>query len=196
MRRLLLIPPSVVSLLIGAARADDLPLTASPEKWRPIVYRDLQIPGSADRPFADLWADLIAKNNRRYIDAGDTRYAVGNAPVREAHIVVRGGDKVALLSVLDTATACKTITSDATSNIVVKMCPMRLSLWQNGQASIRQSQGCYLEQGPRPRNFTADPSYANAYGSYDVTTKTIKLGVIIAHRAVEKCSQIVPLYPK
>ena len=56
---------------------------------------------------------MIDQNNRRYTAAGDTRYAVGNAPAREAHFVVRGGDRIAMLSVLNIATACKTIAADA-----------------------------------------------------------------------------------
>lgn len=179
-----------------SAGADDAPLTPNPEQWRPVVYRDLQIPGPTDRPFADLWGDLIAKNNRRYAIGGDTRYAVGNAPVREAHFIVRGGEKLALLSVLDTATGCKRIATDVASNITVKMCPMRLAFWRSGQGTIRQAEGCYLEPGTRPANFTPDPKFAVSYASYDVSTKSIRLGVILAHRAIEKCSQIVPLYPQ
>lgn len=197
MRALLLLIAAVLPPAFAArAFAGDPSLTPNPEKWRPVVYRDLQIPGPTDRPFTELWADLIAQNNRRYAAVGDRRYAVGNAPVREAHFVVRAGDKVALLSVLDTATGCKTIAADAASNIAVKMCPMRLAFWRSGQGTIRQAQGCYLETGAPPANFSPDPKFAVSYASYDAATKSIKLGVILAHRAIEKCSQIVPLYPK
>lgn len=178
------------------APAQEPPLTPAPEKWRPVVYRDLQIPGPSDAPFAGIWADMIAKNNRRYAAAGDSRFAVGNAPAREAHFVVRGGDKVAMVSVLNTATACKTITVDAATNINVKMCPMRLAFWQGPRGNVRQAQGCYLEPGAQPGRFSPDPAYAVSYASYDVAEKAIKLGVILAHKAVEQCSQIVPLYQK
>ena len=50
--------------------------------------------------------------------------------------------------------------------------------------------------GAEPGNFTPDPSYAVSYASYDVARKSIKFGVILAHKAVEECSQIVPLYQK
>ena len=178
------------------ALAQEAPLTPNPDKWRPVVYRDLQIPGPLDAPFTGIWADMIDRNNRRYAAAGDSRYAVGNAPAREAHFVVRGGDKIAMLSVLNIATACKTIAADAATNINVKMCPMRLAFWQGLRGNVRQAQGCYLEPGAEPGNITPDPSYAVSYASYDVATKSIKLGVILAHKAVEKCSQIVPLYQR
>jgi hypothetical protein len=178
------------------AAAQELALTPNPDNWRPVVYRDLQIPGPLDAPFTGLWADMIDQNNRRYTSAGDTRYAVGNAPAREAHFVVRGGDRIAMLSVLDIATACKTIATDAAANINVKMCPLRLAVWHGPQGTIRQAQGCYLEPGAQPRNFTPDPSYAVSNASYDIATKAINLGVILAHKAVEKCSQTVPLYEK
>jgi len=178
------------------ATAQEIALTPNPDKWRPVVYRDLQIPGPLDAPFTGIWADMIDRNNRRYAAVGDGRYAVGNAPAREAHFVVRGGDKIAMLSVLNIATACKTIAADAATNINVKMCPMRLAFWQGPRESVRQAQGCYLEPGAEPGNFTPDPSYAVSYASYDVATKSIKLGVILAHKAVEKCSRIVPLYQR
>ena len=170
-------------------------LTPHPENWRPIVYRDLQIPGPEDRVFVDLWADLIQSNNRRYIAAGDRRYALSNAPAREAHVVVRGGDRSALLSILDTATNCAVVVEDPATKTSVKICPMRLALWIGAQPIIREAKGCYLE--PRSAGaFTSDPSYAASYASYDVATKSIRLGVILAHRAVERCAQTVPLYPK
>ena len=183
-------------LFSAPSLAQEASLTPNPDKWRPVVYRDLQIPGPFDAPFTGIWADMIDSNNRRYAAVGDGRYAVGNAPAREAHFVVRGGDKIAMLSVLNIATGCKTIAADAATNINVKMCPMRLAFWQGLRGNVRQAQGCYLEPGAEPGNFTPDPSYAVSYASYDVATKSIKLGVILAHKAVEKCSQIVPLYQK
>ena len=134
-------------------------LTPHPETWRPVVYRDLQIPGPEDRPFVDLWADMISKNNRAYQSAGDTRYAVGNAPVRESHVVIRGGDKVALLSVLNTALSCTVVASDAISNIAVKLCPMRLAFWKGSSSTIRQGKGCYLEAWPKACEFLAGPHF-------------------------------------
>ena len=103
------------ALSFAATLANGEELTPHPENWRPIVYRDLQIPGPEDRVYVDLWADAIQSNNRRYLAAGDRRYAVGNAPVREAHVTVRGGDKVALLSILDTATGCVLVIGDTSA---------------------------------------------------------------------------------
>lgn len=188
--------PMMVFCLVAVADAKADELTPHLENWRPIVYRDLQIPGPEDWVYVDLWADMIQSNNRRYVAARDRRYAVGNAPVREAHVVVRGGDKVVLLSILDTATNCFPVAKDSVGDISVKMCPMRLAFWKGSQATITQAKGCYLEPGLKAVNFTPDPSYAVSYVSYDVPSKSIKLGVILAHRALKQCSQTVPLYPK
>lgn len=185
-----------VASSVGTGPAFGQELTPHPESWRPIVYRDLQIPGPEDRVYVDLWADMIQSNNRRYLAVGDRRYAVGNAPVREAHVVVRGGDKTALLSILDTASDCAAVTVDPSGGVTVKLCPMRLALWNGEQASVRQAKGCYLEPRVAERSFMSDPSYAASYASYDVATKSIRLGVILALRAVEQCSQSVPLYPR
>ncbi len=179
---------------LAAAIATGEELTPHPENWRPIIYRDLQIPGPEDRVYFDLWADAIERNNRRYLATEDRRYAVGNAPVREAHVVVRGGDRVALVSILDTATGCAAVTRDTAKDISVKMCPMRLVFWSGPKATITEAKGCYLEAGSREGHFTVDPSYAVSYVSYDTAAKSIKLGVILAHHSVEQCSQTVPLY--
>jgi hypothetical protein len=175
--------------LTAAAQAQEL--TPHPENWRPIVYRDLQIPGPQDRIYADLWADVIQSNNRRYLAAGDRRFLLGNAPVREAHALVRGGDKVALLSILDTATHCVAVARDSSSDLSVKMCPMRLAIWNGTSTTLREAKGCYLEPGAA----MANSPYAASYTSYDVVTKSIRLGVILGGRVLEQCSQTVRLYP-
>jgi hypothetical protein len=180
---------------LTAATSQAQELTPHPEDWRPIVYRDLQIPGPQDRIYADLWADVIQSNNRRYIAAGDRRFLLGNAPVREAHALVRGGDKVALLSILDTATHCVAVARDSNSDLSVKMCPMRLAIWNGTSTTLREAKGCYLEPGPGARKTMANSSYAASYTSYDIITKSIRLGVILGRRVLEQCSQTVPLYP-
>ncbi len=187
--------PLAAALCVAAATAQAQELTPHPENWRPIVYRDLQIPGPQDRIYADLWADVIQSNNRRYLAAGDRRFLLGNAPVREAHALVRGGDKVALLSILDTATHCVAVARDLSSDLSVKMCPMRLAVWNRSSTTIREAKGCYLEAGVGARKTMANLSYAASYTSYDVLTKSIRLGVILGRRLVEQCSQSVPLYP-
>ena len=100
---------------------------------------------------------MIDRNNRRYAAAGDSRYAVGNAPAREAHFVVRGGDKIAMLSVLNIATACKTIAADAATNINVKMCPMRLAFWQGPTRECSSGAGLLSRARRRAGKFYAGP---------------------------------------
>jgi hypothetical protein len=187
-------PGAALCLLAVTVQAQEL--TPHPENWRPIVYRDLQVPGPQDRIYADLWADVIQSNNRRYLAAGDRRFLLGNAPVREAHALVRGGDKVALLSILDTATHCVAVASDLSSDLLVKMCPMRLAVWNGTSATLREAKGCYLEPGAGARNTMAKSPYAASYTSYDVVTKSIRLGVILGRRVVEQCSQTLPLDPE
>jgi len=188
------LPAAALCLIAATVQAQEL--TPHPENWRPILYRDLQIPGPQDRIYADLWADVIKINNRRYLAAGDRRFLLGNAPVREAHALVRGGDKVALLSILDTATHCVAVARDSSSDLSVKMCPMRLAVWNGTSTTLREAKGCYLEPGAGMRNSMASAPYAASYASYDVVTKSFRLGVILGRRVVEQCSQTVPLYPK
>jgi len=190
-----LCPTVLAALQLGAPNgACAQSLTPHPENWRPVVYRDLQLPGPDDRAFVDLWADMIERNNRRYQAAGDRRFVVGNAPAREAQVVVRGGDKTAVLSILDTATDCTAIASDDGAGILVKKCPLRVVVWRSQTVTIRQAQGCFVERTAQDGRLASDPTFAVSYASYDAKRKAIQLGVILAHRAVEACSQSVPLY--
>jgi hypothetical protein len=194
LKRRRVLPAAALCLLAAPVQAQEL--TPHPENWRPILYRDLQVPGPQDRIYADLWADVIQSNNRRYLAAGDRRFLLGNAPVREAHALVRGGDKAALLSILDTATHCVAVARDLSSDLSVKMCPMRLAVWNGTTTTLREAKGCYLEPGAGARITMANSPYAASYISYDVVTKSIRLGVILGRRVVEQCSQTVPLYPE
>jgi hypothetical protein len=186
--------PLAATLCLVATAPQAQEFTPHPENWRPVVYRDLQIPGPQDRIYADLWADLIQSNNRRYLAAGDRRFLLGNAPVREAHALVRGGDKVALLSILNTASHCVALARDQSNDVSVKMCPMRLAVWNGTSTTLREAKGCYLEPGARQQSPAVHSPYAGSYISYDVVSKSIRVGVILARRVVDRCSQTVPLY--
>ena len=51
------------------------PITADPNRWRPVAYSDLQLPGEAALPYASLWSDQLQRNNRAYEARGDRRFA-------------------------------------------------------------------------------------------------------------------------
>ncbi|MCX8252643.1 MAG: hypothetical protein OTI36_01515, partial [Beijerinckiaceae bacterium] len=52
---------------------------------------------------------------------------------------------------------------------------------------------CFLELA---RGTAVDPNRAISYAAYDVSTKTVKTGLVIDHQAVDGCSQTIPLYPR
>lgn len=71
-----------------------------------MVVTDLRLPGPAGQVYAHLWADHINRNNDLAAKVGVSRRLVGNAPIREAHVVVRNATTVATLSILNAPTAC------------------------------------------------------------------------------------------
>jgi hypothetical protein len=171
------------------------PATQSPKSWRPVAYADLQLPSAATQSFADIWADAIAANNAAYLKRGDARFQVGNAPVTESHAVVRSPSRTAVVSVLNTATGCKTIASDASGHATLKRCPMRVAAFGGARNLVGDAgEGCFIEYAP-PANASLDPSRNVAVSSYDPASRTIRVGVVFARKIVDDCQINVSVPP-
>ena len=185
------------SLLIGLT----LPLqvhaqtpTPDPAAWRPMSYADLQRPNPTTSTYADIWKDAIDRNNRAYAERGDHRFDDGNAPVTEAHFVIWSARKSVVLSVLDTATGCTLNVVRASAHATIRMCPMRLAIYEGALVrTMDGGLGCYLELGRTAAGEVADPDRAAAYASYEPATRTVHTGFVVDHEAVEGCSQNIPL---
>lgn len=146
-----------------------------------MVITDLRLPGPAGQVFAQLWADHINKNNEQSSRMTGTRRLVGNAPIREAHVVVRNATTVATLSILNTPSLCQ----PHPGSTQVLTCPLRLVVHRNGIATIREASGCFV---------SADPAAGTgSFASYDVEARAIRLGTLLQHQAVEGCSRNIPV---
>jgi hypothetical protein len=178
--------------LCSGARAQSL--TPDPGAWRPMSYANLQNPSPRSATYSDIWKDAIDANNRAYMARGDLRFANGNAPVTEAHFVIWSASRSVVLSVLNTAIACSTKQVAPDARATVKLCPMRIAIFEGVQVrTMDGGSGCFLEleAGARP-----DRKASAAYASYDTESKTVKIGMILNHQAVEGCSKSIPLYPQ
>ena len=174
----LLLLAAAISWSSAALAADD---AANPRAWRPMVVTDLRLPGPAGQVYAHLWADHINRNNDLVARAGVTRRLVGNAPIREAHIVVRNTTTVATLSILNAPAACQ----PHQGSREVMTCPLRLVVHRNGTPTIREATGCFAQANAAEGT--------GSYASYDVETRTIRLGTLLRHQAVEGCSKNIPV---
>lgn len=168
-----------LSLSISPASSADEP--SNPRSWRPMVVTDLRLSGPASSTYAQLWADLIAKNNELFSKKGAPRRVVGNAPIREAHVVVRNATTVATLSILHAQALCQ----PHNGSREVLSCPLRLVVHRNGASSIREATGCLAE--------TNAAAGTGSFVSYDVEARVIRLGTLLQHQAVEGCSKNVPV---
>lgn len=170
--------------------------TPDPSTWRPVSYADLQHASSGAATYADIWKDRIEANNQAYVTRGDARFAGGNAPAAEAHFVIWSTAKSVVLSILDTAIGCTVKEVRAPSHATVKLCPLRIAVYEGLQVrTMEGGRACFLELDATPHDATPDLASAVSYASYDTRTKTIKIGVIVDHKAVEGCSISIPLYP-
>lgn len=175
-------------LPVGAPQAN-----ADPNKWRPVSYSDLQLPGEGALPYASLWSDQLQHNNRAYEARGDRRFAAANAPAAASYIVIRSSARVVVLSVLHTLTSCTTLRTDRIANTALKKCPMRLAVYEQGASMVANAgQGCFIEYG---RSAAGQPDLVRniTMGAYEMETRTIRAGTIFAGRRAEECQFRVPV---
>lgn len=181
-------------LVVPESRARAQTPTPDPGAWRPVSYADLQRPSDATATYADIWRDAIEENNRAYAARGDKRFVGANAPATEAHFVIWSPNKSVVLSVLDTAVGCATHLVDPSAHARVKLCPMRIALYEGVQVrTMDGGKACFLELEPPQTRATVDPTSSVAYVAYDVDAKTIKTGMIVNHKAVDGCATTIPL---
>ena len=141
--------------------------------------------------YMDIWKDAIDRNNRDYRARGDERSGKGNAPAIEAHFVIWSPRRSVVLSILDTAIACSVKAARPEARATVKLCPMRIAIYDGLLVETMDGgQACFLELEWPP---ATDPAASAAYASYDIATKTIRIGMILNHSPVEGCSVDVPL---
>lgn len=174
-----------------ASHAQAQTVTADPGAWRSMSYANLQVPSPATATYIDIWKDAIDENNRHYEQRGDRRFAGGNAPANEAHFVIWSSRRSVVFSVLDTASQCEAKTAFPAVGATVKLCPMRIAIYEGLQVrTMDGGKACFLElDKPSPTDATASGSYA----SYDVTRRALKTGLIVNHVAVDGCSFDMPL---
>ncbi len=166
-------------------------LTTDPGVWRPLGYADLQKQSPLNATYVDIWKDAIDANTRAYQARGDRRYFVGAAPATEAHFVIWSAKRAVVVSVLDTALGCSEMKRNAGTRAVVKLCPMRVAIYDGLQVrTLDAGRSCFLETTP---GAALDPASAVAYGAYDVATRVVKIGVIVDRRAIDGCSFNIPL---
>lgn len=166
---------------------------SDPSQWHPIIYNDFSSASSENAAYVDLWAEDLAANDKAYARQGDTRFRAGHAPATESHMVVRGTDKTAVISILNTATGCTTLLIDQSANLTVKLCPLKVAIYVGNQVTVTTGRkGCFLEV----RNSTPNPKISGTFVGYDITNKAFRLGTLIDHQPVSGCSANIPLYDR
>lgn len=168
-------------------------LTADPGAWRPLVHADLETELPDNLTYIDVWKDALVTNNKAYEAKGAALVGGRNAPASDAHIVVRGATRTIVLTTLDTDGGCKPAEFSYPSDVTIKMCPTRLVVFEGAIATTRElPASCYLEIDPKS---SPTPNDAASYAAFDTITKTIKIGLIVNHRAIDECARFIPTAP-
>jgi hypothetical protein len=184
----------VLLALAAKSSASAQELTIDPSRWRTVTYADLQRPSAKAATYVDIWNDAIEANNRTYHARGDRRFAGTNAPAVEAHFVIWSSRRSIVLSVLNTGTGCRSKQAPTVSGVSVRLCPLRIAIYDGLLVrTLEGGRACFLEISPQ--SFRGDPTGTASYVSYDVKTRTLKTGTVVAHQVVEGCSLTIPLPP-
>ena len=186
--------PVIVAIACACApvlRAQDV--SPNPGAWRPLVHADLTMELADNLTYIDVWKDALVANNEAYEAKGAAPVDGRNAPAGEAHVVVRSPTRTIVLTTLDTDGGCKPAEFPSFSGVAIKMCPTRLVVFEGAIANTRElPASCYLETDPRS---SAGPDEAASYAAYDIVTKTIKIGLIVNHHAIDECARFIPTSP-
>jgi hypothetical protein len=153
--------------------------------WRAMTLMDLELVAPQQAFHAEIWNDLIARNNAAQAGAAAKTprpLSIRNAPARAVFATVRSPQVVVVLSILGAPRLCEPLPNSTS----VLRCPMRLIRFENGKSSMREGQGCFAVGKPGSN----EPA---AYASYDTSARMIRLGVLTGSSAVEGCSQSVPV---
>jgi hypothetical protein len=193
MNRLVALPfaVGVVFTFVPSPHAQEL--TPDPGAWRPLIHADLETELPDNLTYIDVWKDALTANNRAYDAKGAPRAAGQNAPASDAHVVVRSSRWVVVLTTLDTESGCKPAELSPGAGETIKMCPTRLVMFEGALSHTRDlPASCYLEIEPAT---ATDPNDDASYAAFDTVTRTIKIGLIVNHRAVDECSRFISTAP-
>lgn len=183
---------SFVSFASTAQAQDNEPSPLDdPQAWRPIIYADLSTVTPDNAAYAELWAQDLAANDKSY--GPSASQPGGHAPATESHMVVRGTDKVAVVSILNTVTGCTSKHYDASANVSVKLCPLKIAIYAGNQVTVTSGRkGCILETVDPTKSLQAGGTFV----AYDPKGRSFRLGTLINHEAVPGCSANIPLQEK
>jgi hypothetical protein len=176
---------SICSLAVGMVGTAPTMSRAESEShpakaWRPLTMVDLRLVGPTQLPTARLWHDRLGVPSRsKSAPLGAT---MGGQAAMAANLVIRSPETVVMLSILQVEGACE----PRPVAPQVWRCPMRLVRFDPQGTTIREGKACFVSApggGAAPR----------AYASYDPGSRAIRLGVVVGGKAVEGCSQSVPV---
>jgi hypothetical protein len=170
-------------------------------QWQPFAYSDLQGLKLEQPQYKQAWLDLITANNRYYRDHKDTKYSFSNAPSTEAHFYVTAEAQVRtlLVTVINSAEACKTLAQDPVSKTTLKTCPLRLVMQDHAAHSLTDGGiACFVEYGAASNTTPADINRNAMYGTYDRATNAVRLNAKFANSLIDQCAVNVtlPAWPK
>ena len=188
--QIVLIMGLALTFIAPSSHAQTMPMTLD---WQDARFTDLHFPNQNDKNFQDYWNDRIVANNQFYKDKGDTRFPVGNAPAVEAHFIVYNTKRAVIVSVLDSATTCKTAQSDVVTGITLKMCQARIITSNYAKVEVAEAGNvCFLEQG---RANVAKTSAGQMLFAFDEGSHAIRTAAYFKGQPHDDCFFNIPIPP-
>ena len=165
-------------------------------QWQPFAYSDLQGLHLGQPQYKQAWQDLITANNLYYRDHKDTKYSFNNAPSTEAHFYVtaEAQARTLLVTVINSAEACRTLAQDPVSKTTLKACPLRLVMQDHAAHSVSDGGiACFVEYGAASNTTPSDITRNAMYGTYDRSINAVRVNAKFANNLVDQCAVNVSL---
>lgn len=178
---------------LGSASAQ----AGTPEpQWFSLTYSDLQ-PLQLDRPaFKTMWRDRLAANNQFYRASGDRRFSFGTAPATEAHFFVeaKAQGRLLMVSIFNSAEACKVLAQDEATKAKLKSCPLRLLL-RDHDAEVLHDGGnaCFIEYGAAGTITASQLLTDGIFARFDAKANVLRLDARLEGKLRDDCAYAIPL---
>jgi hypothetical protein len=176
----------------AAAPAQDY---ANPADWVAASYTDFAVEDENNAPYFNIWRNEIGLNNEAAAAKGIAIPAGYQAPLAEAHWALHSAPTIAAVTILNAGCDSKPVFSNA--EIVVTLCPTRTVLWTGPIRNVRdQPKSCFLKiltLAQAPAGSSSADAKTGMFMSYDIATRSIKIGVIVDSKVLDACSHYLPL---
>ena len=169
---------------------------AHAQTFERMEFQDLTKPDSSVAKITDIWADVLAKNNRDWTNPLHDPHYSRMAPAQTVSDVISANGKLIIVSILSAIAAhCDNGANDATATLQPAKCPARVTIIAPGAPpnTIEVKNACFF--GWFANDQTAPDRTKNAsFVRYDPTANAVDLAATLNAQRLPDCDIHIQLH--